>query len=105
MMDARHSMSAGLAPGKWVKRGLTRVYVVDNPDLKEDLWATIGDNLADDDFIDLTPVTGELCDDCGRLLAPDEKCPACLVWATLDAVRASWRPIPYVPKRIEEVAA
>lgn len=34
---------------------------------------------------------GVTCADCGCLNRPDERCPACPVWAELDAARWSWR--------------
>lgn len=106
-----------LTGGHWVQRRGIKVWVGPRPvddDLElagmdltmhrtvEAVMATLAHNLAapQPPAIAATRVTGVLCD-CGCLLInPTETCPACLVWAERDAVRASW-----LQRRLERDAA
>lgn len=64
-----------LPPGRWVG-GLVKRYVEDVPPIPK--WRP-----------SIHPL-GHTCE-CGCLLIDaDERCPACLVWAELDAIRATW---------------
>lgn len=92
-------MSEALPTGDWVLKGGRRVFVpadpawhpVDDETTEQQLWDRIAANLEADGFIDLTPVTGDLCDACGCLLAPQERCPNCLVWAIKDEQQWQWQ--------------
>ncbi len=84
-----------LPPGRWVTRGAIKVYEPDQSAIvfhddeiadnapEQDVWDTIAFNLITTPPPE-PPVTGELCDDCGCLLKPAERCPRCLVWALKD---------------------
>lgn len=85
---------ASLPPGRWVPRGAIKVFEPDHPELayfdvadiseitnEQDAWDTIAANLAAVSPINTAPIVTELCDHCGCLLLPAERCPACLVWA------------------------
>lgn len=52
------------------------------------------------------PALGVVCSDCGCLIRPDERCPACLLWAELEAARLSWNAATdhYTPAK-SEIAA
>jgi len=84
---------AALTDGLWVTRGLIQVWVPADPtwspeDSDSELWDRIATNLRRDGFVDMTPVTGDVCDHCGCLLAPDEDCPGCLVAMRSEEVAA-----------------
>lgn len=112
-------MSDALRGGYWVTRGLIKVWTGPRDAEEEDLGLT-GEHLAQQraikslmailahNFDRIAPidqaVAGVVCH-CGCLLVnAAETCPACLVWAELDAARSSWRATPYRPTRMESAA-
>ena len=92
---------AALPPGRWVTRGAIKVYEPDQSAIvftdddistnapEQGVWDTIAANLNT-----ITPIsepeTRALCDDCGCLIKPAERCPRCLVWALKDEELWSW---------------
>lgn len=90
-----------LPPGRWVNRKGIKVYESAQPELnftdddistsvaEQDVWDTIAANLNT-----VTPISEPearaLCDDCGCLIKPSERCPRCLVWALKAEELWSW---------------
>lgn len=91
-----------LPAGRWILRGGVKHFQPAQPQLdfqcddmadnapEQDVWDTIAANLGS------TPSTPQpqpvitLCEDCGCALAPNERCPRCLVWALRAEELWSW---------------
>ncbi len=91
-----------LPPGQWVTRGAIKVYQAAQPQLDftavpdiadteivQEVWDRIAANLTTVAVVH-KPIDRALCDDCGCLIAPAERCPRCLVWALKDEQQWEW---------------
>jgi len=85
-----HTHPGGLKT--WVNTGPVITGLDDIEDNERGLWERIARNLENIPApTTLAPKT-TICDDCGcLLLAADETCPSCLVWAERAHVATSWR--------------
>lgn len=92
-----------LPPGRWVTKGAIKVYEPqqlaldfrDTPDIantsaEQQTWDTLALNLIATPPPRTDRPERALCDDCGCLIAPAERCPRCLVWALKDEQQWEW---------------
>lgn len=93
-----------LTGGQWERHGLTFVWVPDQLQLtagpqRLDRHAAMPERAGR-----RTKYRTTICE-CGCLIVLGENCPACLVWAERDVIRASWRTQDYYhPNRQEQAA-